>query len=99
MPGAGLALAFSRMRDRAASRTTPKRAMLPHMTTLDIARLTPRERLDLIGELWDSLAPEDVRLTPAQAGELARRMATFEADAKSAVPWGHIERELAGRTR
>jgi putative addiction module component (TIGR02574 family) len=57
------------------------------MTTLDIARLTPRERLDLIGELWDSLAPEDVRLTPAQDAELARRMATFEADSRTVVPW------------
>ncbi len=69
------------------------------MTTLDIARMTPRERLDLIGELWDSLAPEDVRLTPAQDAELARRMATFEADAKSAIPWPGIEAELDGRTR
>ncbi len=69
------------------------------MTTLDIARMTPRERLDLIGELWDSLAPEDVRLTPAQDAELARRMATFEADAKTARPWAEIEAELDRRAR
>ena len=61
------------------------------MTTLDIARLTPKERLDLIGELWDSLVPEDVRLTSAQEAELASRMATFEADASAAVPWETIE--------
>src|SRR5271169_7264297 len=67
------------------------------MTTLDIAGLTPKERLDLIGELWDSLAPEDVRLTPAHEAELARRMATFETDAKAAVPWDDIEAELARR--
>jgi putative addiction module component (TIGR02574 family) len=69
------------------------------MTTLDITRLTPRERLDLIGELWDSLAAEDVRLTPAQDAELARRMATFEADSRTAVPWEQIERELDGRAQ
>jgi putative addiction module component (TIGR02574 family) len=46
--------------------------------TLDIARLTPQERLDLIGELWDSLAAEDVPLTPAQEAELARRAAAFD---------------------
>ena len=28
------------------------RAISSHMTTLDIAGLTPKERLDLIGELW-----------------------------------------------
>jgi putative addiction module component (TIGR02574 family) len=61
--------------------------------------LTTRERLDLIGDLWDSLAPEDVRLTPAQDAELARRMATFDDDRKTAVPWEQIERELDGRAQ
>jgi putative addiction module component (TIGR02574 family) len=66
---------------------------------LDITKLSPQERLDLIGELWDSLAAEDVRLTPAQDAELARRMATFEADAKTAKPWDEIEAELDRRAR
>jgi len=66
------------------------------MTTLDIEHMTPKERLDLIGELWDSLSPEDVSLTSAQETELARRMATFEVDSRAAVPWEQIERELDG---
>ena len=69
------------------------------MTTLDIARLTPQERLDLIARLWDSLSPEDVRLTPAQERELDRRMASFDADTQSAVPWEQIETELSRRSR
>ena len=69
------------------------------MTTLDIAKLTPGERLALIGELWDSLAPEDVGLTPAQDAELARRMATFDADSKKSVRWEQIESEFDGRSR
>jgi len=48
------------------------------MTTAEIDRLSPQERLDLIGALWDSLSPEQVRLTPAQEAELERRMATFD---------------------
>ncbi len=44
---------------------------------LDIARLTPAERLELIGRLWDSLEPEDVRLTPRQDAELGRRIGDF----------------------
>jgi putative addiction module component (TIGR02574 family) len=55
------------------------------MTTLEIARLTTQERLDLIGELWDSLAPKDVDLTPAQAAELGRRLQTFDDGEKVAV--------------
>jgi len=68
-------------------------------TRLDIARMTVKERLDLIGELWDSLAADEVRLSPAQEAELARRMETFDADAKAAVPWNEIEAELDRRTR
>ncbi len=69
------------------------------MTTLDIATLTPKERLDLIGELWDSLAPKDVHLSPAQEVELARRMETFDADAREAVPWETIEAEISPKPR
>jgi putative addiction module component (TIGR02574 family) len=46
---------------------------------LDIASLTPQQWLDLIGELWESLAAEHVPLTPAQEAELARRAAVFDA--------------------
>jgi putative addiction module component (TIGR02574 family) len=60
-------------------------ARLPRVEMPDIARLTPEERLELIGRLWDSLESEDVRLTPSQDAELGRRMATFEAAAKGAV--------------
>ena len=47
------------------------------MATLDISRLTPKERLDLIGELWDSLSATDVRLTPAQEAELGPSACDF----------------------
>ena len=53
------------------------------MATLDIARLT---RLGLIGELWDSLLAEDMRPTPTQDAELARRTATFDNDACETRP-------------
>lgn len=62
--------------------------------TFDITKLTTKQRLDLIGELWDSLAPEDVDLTSRQEAELARRMATFDKDVKSATPWEDIQAEL-----
>lgn len=69
------------------------------MIDIDIARLTPQERLDLIGALWESLAPEEAPLTPAQEAELERRMATFEADASNAVAWETIDAELQRRSR
>ncbi|BAM86744.1 conserved hypothetical protein [Bradyrhizobium oligotrophicum S58] len=60
----------------------------------DISQLTTKERLNLIGRLWDSLAPEDVRLTSAQEAELARRLASFDTGAQDAVPWQDMERDL-----
>lgn len=69
------------------------------MATLDISRLTPEERLDLIGELWDSLSVADVRLTPAQKAELDRRLASFDADRREAIPWEDIDAELDRRSR
>jgi putative addiction module component (TIGR02574 family) len=62
-------------------------------------RLSPKERLDLISELWDSLSEEEVKLTPAQARELDRRVATFDDDAKTAIPWERIDAELIKQPR
>jgi putative addiction module component (TIGR02574 family) len=67
------------------------------MANLDISRLTPKERLDLIGELWDSLSAADVRLTPAHEAELDRRLSTFDVDRREAIPWGDIDAELERR--
>jgi putative addiction module component (TIGR02574 family) len=69
------------------------------MTTQEIARLSPRERLDLIAELWDSLSPEDVTLTPAQEAEIRRRMQTFDDDVKIAATWDSFEAELTRKLR
>ncbi len=39
----------------------------------------------------NSLTAEEVQLTPAQARELDRRIATFADDAKTAIPWERID--------
>ena len=69
------------------------------MSTLDIANLTITERLNLIGELWDSLEADDVDLTPSQDAELERRMARFETDRLTAFSFADIEADLDRRTR
>jgi putative addiction module component (TIGR02574 family) len=67
------------------------------MTAIDISRLSPLERLELIGALWDSLSPEDFARAPGQEAELARRTTAFEADSFKAAPGEEIEAE--GDTR
>ncbi len=71
------------------------------MTTLtrdEIAKLTPPERLALIGDLWDSIADTDLPVPPAQRDELLRRLASFDLDRQQSVTWEHLKAELAART-
>jgi putative addiction module component (TIGR02574 family) len=68
------------------------------LTPEEITRLSPRERLNLIGALWDSFADAELALTQAQAAELERRLLSFERDRESAVTWEELKAELASRT-
>jgi putative addiction module component (TIGR02574 family) len=65
----------------------------------DISRLTPQQRLDLIGELWDSLSADDVALTLAQQAELDRRLAHFDANRPAGIPWEDIDAGLDRQRR
>ena len=66
---------------------------------IDIASLSPQERLELIGRLWDSLDSDDIRLTPAQEAELDRRLSTFDEDIKAGSTWEQLDSELDRRYR
>ena len=50
------------------------------MSAIDFSHLSPQERLDLIGELWDSLDGDPAPLTLAQKAEVDRRLATLDRD-------------------
>jgi putative addiction module component (TIGR02574 family) len=53
-----------------------------------IDRLSPEQRVELIGLIWDSL-PEDAPFTPPDwhLRELERRIAAADADPGAAEPW------------
>jgi putative addiction module component (TIGR02574 family) len=61
------------------------------------SRLYPEERLTLIGELWDSLDPADVPVTPTQRVELQRRLDRFEQDRSGGITWEQLRAQLARR--
>lgn len=67
------------------------------LTRNEITRLSPEERLALIGQLWDSLHDAEVTLPPEQREELSRRLASFDQDRTQAVTWEHLRAELARR--
>ena len=69
------------------------------MAILDFSHLTARQRLELIGELWDSLGPGDVPLPPAQAAEIDRRLATLDRDIDRGQDDFAVYDELSARYR
>ena len=71
------------------------------MKELGIDRLDPQDRLDLVGEIWDSLAAdtEHAPLTQAQREEVDRRLAKHQVNPAAAVPWEKVEAEARARLR
>jgi putative addiction module component (TIGR02574 family) len=63
----------------------------------ELARLSPEERLALIGQLWDSLSDTEVPLPEAQQAELARRLSSLDEDRTQAVTWEQLHAELDRR--
>ena len=63
---------------------------------IDINRLSRDERLDLIQELWDSLAPaqDELALTEAQRSELDRRLDEMDADNTLGIPWDQVLKQI-----
>ena len=57
----------------------------------ELARLSPRQRLDLIERLWESLEDKDLPLTDAQRAELDRRIEGFDQDREPSIPWKRLK--------
>lgn len=64
----------------------------------DILSLSVAERIQLVEDIWDSVATESdaVELTSAQRAELDRRLADLDADPNSGQPWEEVKARLLG---
>jgi putative addiction module component (TIGR02574 family) len=67
----------------------------------EIRSLSVKKRLELIEEIWDSIAPEPelIALTPTQLRELDRRKLEHRADPSAAVPWSDVRDRLRKRRK
>ena len=63
----------------------------------EIGRLSPRERLALIAQLWDSLEYHDIALSEAQQAELDRRLDSLETDRHQGITWAALKADLERR--
>jgi putative addiction module component (TIGR02574 family) len=62
----------------------------------ELLKLSVAERIQLVEDLWDSIAadPEGLPLSEAQREELSRRLAEHRADPTSAVSWQEVRERL-----
>lgn len=75
--------------------------MTSQLKTYGLDRLSMRERLSLMHDLWDSLSRE-LEQTPFTEEEhqiIDRRIASHEADPGSAVPWEVVKAQALARIR
>ena len=67
----------------------------------EILTLSIKDRLRLVGEIWDSIAasPEEIPLTAAQRKDLDRRKREHRRNLSAAKPWSEIKARLEKRHR
>jgi putative addiction module component (TIGR02574 family) len=66
---------------------------------IDVKKLSPKERLRLIEQLWDSLEADDVPVTAAQKAELERRVKEMVGDGERGIPWKDVLDRIRGRAK
>ena len=73
--------------------------MAATLESLGIHRLSVEERIALVQQIWDSIAPEvhQAPLTPAQRAELERRADDDDANPEDVVPWEEVKAEARRR--
>ena len=67
----------------------------------ELLELSAAERLELVEELWDSIADDDeaLALTDEQRRDLERRLAEAEADPTGGSPWEEVRKRIGRRAR
>ena len=67
--------------------------------SIDFSHLTVSERIQLVEDIWDSIAecPEALALTEAQREELDRRLDAHEREPDAGSPWPVVREETQSR--
>lgn len=71
---------------------------MTNLARADILNLAVAERIQLVEDIWDSIAqvPEAVQLSDAQKDELERRLTAYHEDPQSASPWAVVRERILG---
>lgn len=70
------------------------------MTKADILSLSIPERIQLVEDIWDSIAevPEAVPLTEEQKEELNIRLEAYHRNPSQGSPWELVRQRISNRT-
>jgi putative addiction module component (TIGR02574 family) len=62
-------------------------------------RLSPKERLELIETLWNTLSEEDIPVTAEERALVDARLADLETNPGNQSPWPEVKARLEQRRR
>jgi putative addiction module component (TIGR02574 family) len=67
------------------------------MVTPEILEMTIPERIQLVADIWDSIAahPESVPITDAQREELNKRLDSYYRNPLQTIPWEEVKKRIS----
>ena len=70
--------------------------VMKSITVNDLLELPVSERLQLVEDLWDSIAevPEAIELSVDQRTELDRRLEAYHNDPEAGSPWNEVKERI-----
>lgn len=68
--------------------------MIDESLLAKVSSLSPADRLELIGKVWDTLAAEDIQVTDAERQMLNARLADMEAHPDDQSLWPEVKARL-----
>jgi putative addiction module component (TIGR02574 family) len=68
--------------------------MIDQSLLAKVASLSPADRLELIGAVWDTLSPDDLPVTDAEKALLDARLAELQTKPDDQSPWPDVKARL-----
>jgi putative addiction module component (TIGR02574 family) len=71
---------------------------MKQISASDIIELPIRERIQLVEDIWDSIAvvPEAVKIPEWHKKELDKRLESYRQEPKAGSSWAEIRRDILG---
>jgi len=69
-------------------------AMIDESLLAKVSSLSPADRLELIGKVWETLSAEDIQVTEAERQMLDARLADMEVNPDDQASWSEVKARL-----